>query len=67
MTEFQNELGTRQDRVVAVEALSELVASLSRTDDGTAALFEGMRARLAPGTLPDLDDERPHIVGGGER
>jgi CHAD domain-containing protein len=67
MTEFQNELGTRQDRVVAVEALSELVASSSRTDDETAALFERMRARLAPGTLHDLEDERPHMVIGGER
>jgi CHAD domain-containing protein len=56
MTEFQNELGARQDRVVAVEALTELVAASSRTDDGTAALFEEMRDRLTPVTIHDLDE-----------
>jgi CHAD domain-containing protein len=55
MTEFQNELGTRQDRVVASEALTELAAASSHHNDGTAALFEAIRERLARETVHHLD------------
>lgn len=48
MTAFQNELGTRQDRVVARAALAELAASPGARQDGTAAVFETLRDRLAP-------------------
>jgi CHAD domain-containing protein len=68
MTEFQNELGTRQDRVVAVEALTELVAAASRADDGTTVVFEEMRDRLAPTTVHELDEApRSRVVSGPER
>jgi CHAD domain-containing protein len=55
MTEFQNELGTRQDRVVASEALTELAAASSHDDEGTAELFEAIRERLARETVHHLD------------
>ena len=48
MTAFQNELGTRQDRVVARAALAELAASPGAQLDRTAAVFEMLRDRLAP-------------------
>jgi CHAD domain-containing protein len=68
MTEFQNELGTRQDRVVTIAALTELVSTSSRSDDGAVALFEEMRDRLAPATSHDLDEASPsRVVSGHER
>jgi CHAD domain-containing protein len=68
MTEFQNELGTRQDRVVTGEALTDLASSSSRSDDGTAALFEEMRDRLAPAASHDLDaSSHSRVVSGHER
>ena len=47
MTAFQNELGTRQDRVVARDALTELAASPVAQRAGTAVVFEGLRDRLS--------------------
>lgn len=47
MTAFQNELGTRQDRVVARDALTELAAAPAAQRDGTAVVFEGLRDRLS--------------------
>ncbi len=47
MTAFQNELGTRQDRVVARDALTELAAAPAAARDGTAVVFEGLRDRLS--------------------
>jgi CHAD domain-containing protein len=54
MTAFQEELGTRQDRVVAREALTELADAASGRDDETAGLFQAMRERLSPDRRPDL-------------
>ena len=48
MTAFQNELGTRLDRVVARDALTELAAAPGAQDDGTATLFEAVPRRLSP-------------------
>jgi CHAD domain-containing protein len=52
MTAFQEELGTRQDRAVAREALSELAEASAARGDATAVVFEALRARLAPEPRP---------------
>lgn len=46
MTIFQDELGTRQDRVVARDALTELLDGASARNDPTAKVFEAVRNRL---------------------
>ena len=46
MTVFQDELGTRQDRVVARDALTELLDGASARYDPTARVFEAVRNRL---------------------
>jgi CHAD domain-containing protein len=52
MTAFQEELGTRQDRAVAREALRELAEASAGRGDATAAVFEALRQRLAPEPPP---------------
>lgn len=52
MAAFQEELGTRQDRAVAREALSELAEASAGRGDATAAVFEALRERLAPEPRP---------------
>jgi len=47
MTAFQNELGTRQDRAVARDALAELAAEPAAHRDGTAVVFDALRDRLS--------------------
>ena len=47
MTLFQNEIGTRQDRVIARDALTELAASPAAKDSATAGLFEDLADQLS--------------------
>lgn len=46
MTLFQNEVGTRQDWVVARDAMTELAASPAAKDGATDVVFEELRRSL---------------------
>ena len=79
MTEFQNELGTRQDRVVAIEALTELVAASSahRRRDGRRVRGDARPARAGESSPPrrgrhsrppgPLDGHEPRFWALGDR